>query len=148
MALGSSKEAFLRAVDPPKKDPAAGLDAFLDKISEIAKLLNSDTATRARLADLKAAAERAQAQIDKAAEDVAGAARLMTQTHGELAAERKAHDERLAAEVAAHEAAMKIGRDELAAAASALAADRKAFEADAAKLKARADALKQHLEAA
>jgi hypothetical protein len=104
--LGSSKERFLRSVDPPQ--PEAD-DSLLPTLMALAELLNSDKATKARIKALSDATEKAIAMVAAAANDTAAATKLVDATKAQLASERADHDRRLAAQVKEYEAKMKAG---------------------------------------
>jgi hypothetical protein len=103
-------------------------------------LVNADKATKARIADLKAAEDRAKAASAKLAADAIATAKLLAATESEIAKKRAEHDARLEREAKEHAARLaKVDADfkaKVEAVQDQLAVER-------ATLKQKADILRQ-----
>jgi hypothetical protein len=145
MAFGNKQAAFLAAATPPvERDPAPDYAA----VAKLAELLSAPAAVKARLAELKAAVELARKETVDAGRERAAVAKLRADVEADLAKQRAQHDDKLAAELVAHELAMRAGRDALLAETKVLADARKVFEQEKAALKTKADTLRASLGAA
>jgi hypothetical protein len=139
MSFGSARQRFLDAAVPVKDDPAPD---YLGALLKLAETVGAPASFKQRLADLKAAEDRAKAASAKAAADTVAAAKQIAAAESEIARQWKAHESKVAVSDAAHQVKMKA---EIAATAKAIEVERKAVAAEAAALKQRADHLRQQL---
>jgi hypothetical protein len=133
----------LRAAESGRPVATAGSDDY-DRLKQLAELLAVPATSMKRLADLKAATDKANAAANEAEAKKLAAAKAVAEAERKV----KEHEDRMAREVTAHEATIKKERDLIADGHAALAVQWEELAKDRAALKRKAEAMQAHLKEA